>query len=288
MITGFLFWSQLLRTEGRPSWVLLYTGRLFRIGPLYLLAITVMMITVSVLTGFHLQVPASSLGKEVVQWLGLGALPSPPLNGYRGTGLLLVDVMWTLRWEWGFYLCLPALALVNKRRGTDLWFVLGAMVGAQSIILVGKGESLRLANFAMLFLFGMLSGSLRHRGLLVKPTHRTGSALLVVLVITVFQFRSPTNGLVGQLLLGTIFYLVVSGVSIFGLLTSRAAVRLGDISFGIYLLQGLLLGAVLRWPSSVRLDRSSALGHWLLTLLSLILLISVATVTHLCGSNALG
>src|ERR1700761_4154599 len=38
MITGFLFWGRLLRAHGRPDWRILYIGRVFRIGPLYLLA----------------------------------------------------------------------------------------------------------------------------------------------------------------------------------------------------------------------------------------------------------
>lgn len=218
--------------------------------------------------------------KAGAEWLGLGALPLPPLNGYGDTGLLLVDVMWTLRWEWGFYCCLPVLALVARRRGMDLWFVLGAMLGIGYLLSSPHGAYQRTANLAILFLFGMLTGSLRHRGLLLRLPDRIGSLILVGLLIAVFQLPSPTNGLVGQLMLGTVFYLVVCGVSIFGLLTSRPAIRLGDISFGIYLLQGLILNAVFRWPHSFQLDQSSAEGHWFLVLLSLILLVYVATVTH--------
>ena len=36
MITGYLFWSQMLKAKGRPNFLKLYVGRLFRIVPLYL------------------------------------------------------------------------------------------------------------------------------------------------------------------------------------------------------------------------------------------------------------
>ena len=44
MITGFLFWGKLLRTKGRPRWNALYIGRLFRIGPLYLVVVVIMLV----------------------------------------------------------------------------------------------------------------------------------------------------------------------------------------------------------------------------------------------------
>jgi peptidoglycan/LPS O-acetylase OafA/YrhL len=54
MITGFLFWGQMLRAKGRPAWRKLYIGRLFRIGPMYVFVVLVMLYVVFARTGFRL------------------------------------------------------------------------------------------------------------------------------------------------------------------------------------------------------------------------------------------
>ncbi len=61
MITGFLFWSRLLRQHGRPGWRRLYIDRVFRIGPLYLTAVVGLLIGVVVEGGAMLHAsPAAS------------------------------------------------------------------------------------------------------------------------------------------------------------------------------------------------------------------------------------
>ncbi len=44
--------------------------------------------------------------------------------------------------------------------------------------------------------------------------------------------------------LGGAFFLIANGVTLFGVLGTRSAKRLGDISFGICLLQGLAMTAL--------------------------------------------
>jgi len=69
MITGFLFWEKMLRAKGRPRWRELYIGRLFRIGPMYLFVVLVMLYIVFTRTGFQLHEPADVVAKSVLQWL---------------------------------------------------------------------------------------------------------------------------------------------------------------------------------------------------------------------------
>jgi len=281
MITGFLFWSQLIRSGGRPSWISLYTGRLFRIGPLYLAAVALVLAIVAERTGLRLRVPAPSLLEELVRWLSLGVLPGPNVNGYAETGLLLADVTWTLQWEWYFYLSLPILALFARRKGMHLRFVLVALVACQAYLHLYRGGPYKPAiGSAMLFLLGMLSASLSQEGRLVRLPDAGSSTLLVVLLVLVFQFDQPSVSSVSQLMLGAILYLVISGSSLFGLLKTRPAIRLGDVSYGIYLLQGLALGLIFRTSFSRRHDLGSPFDHWMLCLACAVLLVGVATATH--------
>src|SRR5476651_103111 len=57
MITGYLFWAQILKAQGRPNLTKLYVGRVFRIIPLYLLLVAAMLLIVGVLTQWHLREP---------------------------------------------------------------------------------------------------------------------------------------------------------------------------------------------------------------------------------------
>ena len=73
---------------------------------------------------------------------------------------------------------------------------------------------------------------------------------------------------------------VVTDGTIFGLLLTKGARRLGDISYGIYLLQGPVLFVVF-WPAAVRADAlSSPWLHWIIVMIAALLLVALATATH--------
>jgi peptidoglycan/LPS O-acetylase OafA/YrhL len=54
MITGYLFWTQVLKAKGRLNLLKLYIGRTFRIVPLYLLLAFFVLLSVGFITGWHL------------------------------------------------------------------------------------------------------------------------------------------------------------------------------------------------------------------------------------------
>lgn len=116
MITGFLFWSRIIREKNDAKWISLYVGRLFRIAPLYLFAVGSGLIIVFAKKGFALHVPPVAFAKELVCWLSLGFLNLTGINGYSDAPLVLAGVTWTLQYEWFFYLSLPILAFVASRR----------------------------------------------------------------------------------------------------------------------------------------------------------------------------
>jgi peptidoglycan/LPS O-acetylase OafA/YrhL len=60
------FYSLIVAERGRPNWIQLYTGRIFRIGPLYLFALAVMPLIVFQRTGLRLHVQLPSLATELI------------------------------------------------------------------------------------------------------------------------------------------------------------------------------------------------------------------------------
>ncbi len=281
MITGYLFWARMLKTGGKPNWIQLYTGRVFRIGPLYLFAVAIMLAIVFSKTGPHLQVPATQLIKELARW-GMLGYSNPDVNGYAETWTITARVTWSLRFEWQFYASLLVTAFVARFRGADLRFTIVGLLACLGVnVRYGALDEVGLRSAcAALFFAGMTCASLARRGFLWKVDDRLASVIvLVLLTITTTQFDLPYRA--GPiLLLAVVFFLITSGCTVFGLLSSRPARRLGDISYGIYLLQGLVLFLVFSLPQARALALSSPEMHWALMLLCAALLIVIATITH--------
>jgi peptidoglycan/LPS O-acetylase OafA/YrhL len=282
MITGYLFWSRLIAEGGRPDWMQLYMGRVFRVGPLYLFAIAVAVVIVFARSQWKLHVPALQLARGLVRWLSLGLLHPYDLNGYHNTMLLLAGVIWTLRFEWYFYLSLPALALVAARSRLHLPFAAGALVLSLAYLVVypQQAQTAPASVCTALFLVGMTCGSLGRLGWSARLPDALASAIVGLLMGTVFIVCDSGYTVSAAILLGGAFYLIASGCTVFGVLASRPARRLGDVSYGIYLLQGLVLTEVFSIDDIREIARGSSIGHWSMMLLCAILLITIATLTH--------
>ena len=86
MITGFLFWSKLLDGRVQPiDWPRLYLSRVFRLAPLYSLAV-VCVVTVSLYTR---RLSAEGIDdrfcREFVKWLAFTIPGIAPVNGFAET-----------------------------------------------------------------------------------------------------------------------------------------------------------------------------------------------------------
>ena len=240
MLTGFLFWGKLLRARGRPRWRALYIGRLFRIAPMYLTVVIVMLCIVFARTGFELHEPATAVAGSVLQWLALGLIDTQPdVNAYQATHLL-AGVTWTISYEWAFYASLMAIAPFARRRA-HLMFVLAALALCLAAKMLWRIDAL---GFAVLFLSGMTVASLLHEKMLPRLSNTAASGIALLCLGTLFLTSRSGYGAWPAMLLAGFFYLVCSGTSLFGLLDSSAAQRLGRISYSLYLMQGLVLTVV--------------------------------------------
>jgi peptidoglycan/LPS O-acetylase OafA/YrhL len=282
MITGYLFWSRMIVERGRPDWIGLYISRIFRIGPLYLVAVGTMLAAVFVLTGFRLNEPAIRFGENLVRWGLLGFVRGSEFNGFASPGQLLADVTWTLRYEWWFYLSLVVTALATRNPRLHLAMVLAALVAALAYLIfkVDPEGSALTAVCVTLFLQGMLCASLRAKGLTLRMPEWASSVLVTALGIFVFSAFDTTYRAVPVLLLGIIFYLIICGSSVFGLLLTRPARRLGDISYGIYLLQGLVLYFIFSIGPVRAFALVSPARHWSVICVCALLLTACAALTH--------
>lgn len=297
MITGFLFWGKLLDTKGYPDWRSLYIGRIWRIGPMYLLVVGLMFFIVAWRTGFVLrETPWSVLG-AILQWLPLGIVPmQPDINGYGGTRLILAAVTWTIFVEWLFYGALRLMAPLARKERTPR-FVGGALLlslltlvfvalspagsPAQPTLLLVIGA---LAWVLASFFMGMLSAWLIRRGIarragLDLPEWAISLLAMICLGVVFFLFEHMV-GPIQVLLLWCFFHLVCSGNTLFGLLNTRAARRMSTVSYSIYLLQGIVLTVIFAARPVRDFAMAGAIQYWLVGILCALLLVTVSVITY--------
>ena len=279
MITGYLFYAQLLKEKGRPNWKKLYIGRIFRIIPLYWFAVVLVVLGVLVHTHGHLNVSPIQFFFEIVRW-SLGALfPEAPINASDFTYRVSLYVTWTLRFEWFFYLSLLALAIPSRWRWSGLLFPPIFLCAALlHEVFAAKAPTPWIC--VALFLIGMSTAAIRNSYPNLKLQTVAASLAAVALIFVAFLIPQYTFTPIPELLLGAAFLLIESGADLFGLLSTYPARRLGNISFGIYLLQGAVFAGASSFSFIRALDLSSPIGHWTVSLIEAIALVALATLTH--------
>lgn len=229
MTTAFLFWGK-VRNSQTVDWVELYKKRFFRIVPL---ATFCSMIALIMLFSFTESKPLTiETISNSLAWFDGGLWNSKPaVTNFDKSWMALAGVTWTLRWEWIFYFTLPLFFIFNK------WSI------ELTIVLFGFSvyflpDITRDAYLWSYFFAGMLCRELKDK---IQLTKIQANIMLVFTITLAFLaqpeiFRSPE-----KFFLIIIFFSIVSGADLFGLLTTTASKRLGAISYSLYLTQGLVL-----------------------------------------------
>jgi len=277
MITGYLFWGRLLYTHGRPGWIKLYVRRFFRIVPLYWALIAIYFAVTLYRTGFHLPGSVGETTTQAVKWLAIGAYPFPqPFLGDLAS-MPLVGMTWTLFYEWVFYASLLGLALIARLRRSLPIVVLGllATLIAQHFV---EGP---VIFYVALFLCGMLTASITQAFPRVRGDGPVRALAAIALLLGAFACGNTTYSISGVCFLGAFFLLIASGTSLFGVLLTRGAVRLGHASYSIYLLHGVVLWVLFSRRAFGIYATGSPLRFWSVAALTTVALMMVASLTYL-------
>lgn len=241
MITGLLFYPVARRGFDETRWRPLLVSRVFRIVPLALLSVVVSAAILWLRAGFTADpaVLADTL-VNMARWaLFLG---QPPLFGFADSFLVNGGVFWSLTSEWLFYLAvLPAIAAARSlTRGrvpawaTPLWM----MGAALALRVVWPGQS----DYMLPFMLGMMIAELREHPRLHAPFGRGDVALasFVVMVMAIAFLPPPIRDRTAMFY-APFLACVVYGGSFGRALASRGSVALGECSYGIYVLHGIVL-----------------------------------------------
>lgn len=237
IITGFLFISKILRAEGKINWISLFESRCFRIFPLYLLVLSFISLVIFLSGGFEQLNYPDVLYDYLLWFVFLGG----DINSFSGTNLIIAGVDWTLRYEWFFYLLLPIITFfIYRVLGVVFLLVSFFIFLFFSPVVFGLNS-----KYFILFYIGGGVAFLLYKFTWCMPSQdflnsKRFSFFLVLLIYIVLTYEN-SMGVIHMFLMGLLFFCIAAGSSIFGVLNLKYSILLGEISYSIYLLHGLVL-----------------------------------------------
>ncbi len=282
MITGYLFIGKVLRERKKGiDWTRFVVSRVLRIAPLYLFAVSVMLLIISKESAFQLQQPIKSLAPDIFEWVTFTIFGTPLINDYEQTALIMSHVQWTLVYEWIFYLSLPLVALAMHIRVPMLFL----------IVIVSLLASIYFNTEDLFLPTGFIGGGLaalicshfeKIKAILVKPAFSIiviGLLILQGMLFPEFGFRQPTK--YSAALICASFLIIAAGNDLFGFLTHKVAKYLGKISYSIYLMHGIILFVSFKFVLGFEFASSlSRIGFGLFVLGITIFVVLISSMTY--------
>lgn len=279
MITAFLFWGRLIQKGRDFDWLGFAVSRVFRLYPLYLPLLLLVIFSVFYVQNWTLYDSATEVAGQVLAWL---IFDRPDINQFPQTGGMISNVTWTLSYEVFFYMTLPLFSMVFLYRQGWLQTVL-CLIGIYALYKVVGWEHSLKKHILMSFLGGVTAAYWVRRPTLVawSQTRQAGVIALLVLLVVLTLF-SKSFAFFPLLLLTLPFSIIASGNTLFGALTLRSIRWMGEISYSTYLLHGFMLWLMMqRLPLLIPIDSKQPLTFVLLAALCSCLLIVISSLTFL-------
>ncbi len=231
MISAYLFWGRVIKKNTAPiSWLSFLQGRVYRLAPMYFVAILLLLAIVAVETNFTLHVPAQKLMKEIMRWCSFNFFGMPDINGLPATHTIL-STIWTLRYEWIFYIGLPVMAFLYFRTGYA-WLIYAGIIGY---------AALRGWSPVIFFAGGCIAADAFQNRKDIFRNSRLWMLFGACSLLTLIICFHDTHGLLQAALLMPVFLACLLTTGSHSFLMARPLRFLGHISYSVYLLHSPLL-----------------------------------------------
>ena len=274
MVTGLVFYPRVRAGFRQTSWIATYINRLFRIVPLIVVSVLIVTWIAHERTG---NLPGADYPIDALKWIS--AWGEPDLLNYRATYRINAYVLWSLKYEWLFYLVLMpmcALAMDWRTRFVPSWCVPVGLFAACLILLPATGMS--VFKYLPLFAIGMVAYEIQLREDWRRPLMSRWFSLVAILCLAVAMiWEASPYGFFQYILYGVFFVAVAAGNDLFGFLRLRGMLVLGECSYGIYILHGTVLSLV--FTEGAWMVQTLAIGSLPALLVPIFLIVTVVTST---------
>jgi len=237
MISGFLFYRMIDKQKidiGK-----FFTSRIKRLAPLYFFVVSIVLSS-ALLSGEVSDI--SNFALSSLRWmLFIGNYNIDGFNASRVTS----GVEWTLRIEWLLYFSIPVLFMAKKRFPGKIFRYLSVLMS----ILIIFAIAVIIREYGHVYtdprpVIAFFSGFIAYEASKIKFTFSykiTSSIALLLLIIAVFTSSNNFMYLCFIVLLTIPFIAICQGGDIFGFLNTKLLLSLGEISYSIYLIHGVIL-----------------------------------------------
>ncbi|WP_025903282.1 acyltransferase [Tatumella sp. UCD-D_suzukii] len=279
MISGFLFYRVVYKDE--VDLKSLFIKRIKRILPLYWFSM-ILIIAVGCLS-FRPEMSTNTLF-GVVRWATFVGTYS---IGEINTSIINSGVDWSLKIEWMLYLSIIPLSLLTRGmsdRKKDLFIILSIL------LIMAAAAEIRMHGHIYTDprpVLGFVSGLFAYRvSSSVKSLKKSKAASTIALISVVLSLFACIYAGYYLVMLGlcTVFFVVISsGNSIFGILENKTIVSIGEVSYSIYLLHGIILYLMMK--ASEKLPQDFYESFIFCTLFNFLLIISSAYLSKVTYKN---
>lgn len=282
MLTGYLFWGQI--QNGRYDAATFFKKRIYRLAPIMLVFITVVTALDWIGAGFPVPGHTQLLALLRNYGFGFGQVVNSIGNVndvFSQDMYLRINNIWTLRWEWMFYLAVPLLATLGRFRNTTFFAVFLIILFMDPFRIM---DGVTDIVFVMAFWFGALSFELekfKDRGLQLLFSRGVSNAVVAVAVFGVFYYLLHGELSQKNIRIPILIFLVFP-IFLYFVISQKYADRLtwapmqliGKISYSFYL-----------WHLAVNYYVMRMMSHLFHNSQSVLAFITICTVMMLIGTS---
>lgn len=210
--------------------------------PLYFFMLAVVLTITAFLSHFHTNESGTDILTEVIRWSS-SMFGTPDINGIENTWQITAGVIWSLSFEWMFYFSLPLLAIVIFRMRSSFLLLLFCSCTVLLLLYMNRDALYHLFSFVAGICAALM---VRIPKLRMMCQKKIISVVIVLLLISLVIFI-PGRTVLSIIILFPVFLAIVSGNTLFGILIKKISLTLGEMSYSIYLLHGIVLFTVFRF-----------------------------------------
>lgn len=231
-ITGFLFFEKIFKNGINQDWRKFYISRIKRLAPLFLFFCFLI-----IFIGIYSAGLSSIDGKSITsaaKFLSFGFMGTTfEIGSYNSE--YVTPILWTLPYEWKFYISIPFLAAMCSNKSSGLSLILIVTILYFSLNLTDH------FNIWAFFFSGGLVAYITKKNILKNSIYLTIFFYIILIIICVSFFRWSFENYGAMRLLTTSCLFFLAMITKPFILRLKGFVYLGEISYGIYLFHILII-----------------------------------------------